>query len=103
MQKHTNMMSNHDRLTKNILSILKRLSFDGRYSVCTTLKSNQKTLINTIAHLLNSFDDKFQPAQLEVDMLIDLFKMLGYPSTINKTYFQPVGAPHTWGQCLQMM
>ncbi len=22
---------------------------------------------------------------------------------INKTYFQPVGAPHTWSQCLAMM
>jgi SMC interacting uncharacterized protein involved in chromosome segregation len=82
---------------------MKRISCDGRYSVSTTLKPNQKTLINTIAHLLNSFDGKFEPSNLEVDMIIDLFRMLGYPSNINKTYFQPVGAPHTWGQCLQMM
>jgi SMC interacting uncharacterized protein involved in chromosome segregation len=36
-------------------------------------------------------------------MLPDTFKNLGYPYVINKTYFQPVGAPHTWPQCLNMM
>lgn len=36
-------------------------------------------------------------------MLPELFKSLGYPFVINKTYFQPVGAPHTWPQCLAMM
>ncbi len=36
-------------------------------------------------------------------MLIDVFKTLGYTQGINKTVFQPVGAPHTWGVCLQMM
>lgn len=36
-------------------------------------------------------------------MIPEIFKALGYPNTISKTYFQPVGAPHTWGQCLAMM
>ena len=36
-------------------------------------------------------------------MIPEIYKALGYPNTISKTYFQPVGAPHTWGQCLAMM
>jgi SMC interacting uncharacterized protein involved in chromosome segregation len=69
----------------------------------TTIKQTQKTLINIISNLLASFDKVFDEQFLTVDMLIDLFRVLGYPYTINKTVFLPVGAPHTWSQCLQMM
>ena len=69
----------------------------------TTLKPNQKSLLSTVASLLSSFDDHFEEQNLTIDMMIDVFKTLGYTQSINKTVFQPVGAPHTWGVCLQMM
>jgi SMC interacting uncharacterized protein involved in chromosome segregation len=28
---------------------------------------------------------------------------LGYPYKLDKSYFTPVGAPHTWNHCLTMM
>jgi hypothetical protein len=59
LQKHGNMVNIHEKMTKKIIEVLKTLSYDGRYSISTTLKANQKTLINTIAHLLNSLDNQF--------------------------------------------
>lgn len=74
-----------------------------RGSLGTYLKPNSKNLMSTIASFLHSLDNHFESSDLELDMIIDLYKMIGYPGNINKTIFQPVGAPHTWPVCLQMM
>lgn len=104
-QKGGNSNANsNEKLTKFIIQTLKKISMNGtRYSVSTTLKPNQKTLIMTISNLLRSFDNNFDESNLTVDMIIEIYKMLGYQANINKTFFQPVGAPHTWTHCLVMM
>lgn len=37
------------------------------------------------------------------EMIAEIYKIIGYPQTINKTMFQPIGAPHTWNSCLQIL
>ncbi len=69
----------------------------------TNFKSNSKTLLNTIGTFLNSIDGSFEVGSVEVDHIIDIFRFMGYPHTINKNIFNPVGAPHTWTACLQLM
>ena len=90
-------------MTKSILEAMKKIFHDNEKYIYTGLKANQKTLLSTIAAFLHSFDNAFEENNLTIEFLPDLFKVLGYPSNVSKTYFQPVGAPHTWGQCLAMM
>ena len=91
-------------MTKSILETLKKIYKDTEKSISAAgFKPTQKTLLSTIAAFFNSFDNAFDESSLTIEMIPDIFKGVGYPNTISKTYFQPVGAPHTWGQCLAIM
>lgn len=91
-------------MTKTIVFTLHKLAKDSkRQSTDTYLKGNSKSLLSAIATLIGSFDNNFKFTDLESDMIIDIYKFIGYPNNINKTILQPIGAPHTWPVCLQLL
>ena len=109
-----NVPQSHSRQNHNVLpdqmarfiteTLLKIPSQNSRASISTTsLKPNQKTLFSTISSLVFGIDHDFQESLVKEDTIQQLMKFWGYPHTINKTVFNPVGAPHTWNTCLQIM
>ena len=36
-------------------------------------------------------------------MIVEVLRTMGYTANISKNIFNPIGAPHTWGNCLQLM
>jgi hypothetical protein len=48
-------------------------------------------------------DRCFEKAPLDLELIPPLLMFWGYPHNYNKSVFQPVGAPHTWPVCMQMM
>lgn len=55
-----------------------------------------------MGNFLGSIDQQEQ-VKIEVDHIPELFRMLRYPTAVSKNIFNPVGAKHTWGQCLTLI
>lgn len=62
-----------------------------------------KIFFEIIAIFLQVLDQNFEQKDLNVDVIIDIFKMLNYTGNLSKNIFQPIGAPHTWVSCLGML
>jgi hypothetical protein len=45
---------------------------------------------------------EFNNASNSIDLLLESLKFFGY-KTVSKSLFQPIGAPHTWSGCLQIL
>lgn len=37
------------------------------------------------------------------ELMLDALRVFGYKGNYNRSLFQPVGAPHTWTQCLTIL
>ncbi len=91
-------------MASTINNALLRLPNQGnRSSISNSLQPKASTLISTISAFMNSIDRNFQKSNLDVESIPQLLTFWGYPHSYNKSVFQPIGAPHTWPNCLQMM
>lgn len=91
-------------MTSNILAALLKIPNQGnRSSLSNSLQPKTSTMINTISSFMNSIDHQFEKNYLDIDSIPQLLNFWGYPHSYNKSVFQSIGAPHTWGTCLQMM
>lgn len=68
-----------------------------------TLKADTKTVLSTIAAFLTSISPEFDANKLSVENLPELYRLLKHPGNVNKNIFNPVGAKHTWWQCLSVI
>lgn len=103
--KTPNLSAQSEKMSRYISMVLQKVSNEPqRYSgVVPVLKSTNRSLISVISALMRSVDGHFDSSDLEADMIVELFRMIGYTNNISKTIFQPIGAPHTWPSCLQMV
>ena len=104
-RNHQNQQQFQHQMVENINMTLNKIGGgeEKRRSVDKELKPNQKTVFNIIASFLHSFDGHFHSGMLDVDLIFEMYRLMGYPGNLHKTIFQPVGAPHTWNHCLQML
>jgi SMC interacting uncharacterized protein involved in chromosome segregation len=64
---------------------------------------SNKIFLDVMGIFLRSLDHKFERGDVNADLIMDILKAFGYPHNYNKTIFQPIGAPHTWGHCLSIL
>lgn len=99
--------SNIEELTESINRSLENiisLNNDGRrMSRHNSIKADQKTVLNLISTFLGAFDVGFDTTKLEIEDIPEIFRLLKYPGNVSKNLFNPVGAKHTWGQCLNVI
>jgi hypothetical protein len=88
----------------NNLDFVTRINPDQRrLSRYKSIKADQKSVINTISSFLSAFEIGFQSTMIEIENLPEIFKLLKHPGNVSKNLFNPVGAKHTWWQCLSVI
>lgn len=102
--RQINQQQQNQKMASTINSTLLRLPNQGnRSSISNSLQPKASTMISTISTFLNSIDRNFQKKDIDIQGIPALLQFWGYPHNYNKSVFQPIGAPHTWPNCLQMM
>jgi hypothetical protein len=74
-----------------------------RTSISTSIQPKASNLISNISSFMALIDRTFEKSNIDVESIPQLLTFWGYTQNYNKSVFQPVGAPHTWPVCLQMM
>ena len=53
--------------------------------------------------LIRALDDTIDPKELTVDSIVYFLQSWNYPGCLIKNIFQPIGAMHTWNNCLAIL
>ena len=67
------------------------------------IKADQKSVLNLISSFLGAFDVGFDSTRIEIENIPEIYRLLKHPGNVSKNLFNPVGAKHTWGQCLTVI
>lgn len=73
-----------------------------------TLKlGSSKAFFDVLCIFMRAIDGSTERTDItnatSTELLLDTLKFFGYKATYNKSTFQPIGAPHTWNQCLSIL
>lgn len=64
---------------------------------------SNKVFLDIVGIFIKAIDHKFERVDVNTDFITEFLKTFGYPHALSKNIFQPIGAPHTWGQCLMIL
>ena len=64
---------------------------------------SNKIFLDVVCIFIKTIDHKFERGDVNAEGVMELLKFFGYPHNYSKSIFQPIGAPHTWGQCLMIL
>ena len=99
-----------DRAITKILEVISKLENPTNTLGISreTLKAGgNKIFFDVYCIFLRAMDGSTDRAEFNssnsVDFLIESLKFFGYPKPVSKSLFQPIGAPHTWPACLQIL
>ncbi len=67
------------------------------------INGGSNVFYDVFASLAKAIDQKFDRSDINVDIVLDILKVFNYPGNLNKNIFQPIGAPHTWYNCLGIL
>lgn len=102
--RQANLQLNIEKMCEKINRALYKFGESGaRSSINNTIQPKGSTLFNNISTFINAIDRNSEKFVVDTENIPAILNFWGYPHFYNKNIFQPIGAPHTWPSCLQMM
>lgn len=69
----------------------------------TIRDGGSKLFYDVFAMLGRVVDDRMEASDLNPEIVTGILNFYRYPGQMNKNIFQPIGAPHTWLHCLNIL
>jgi SMC interacting uncharacterized protein involved in chromosome segregation len=110
-QTEKGTQSLQDKMITKILEVVGKLENPTNTPALSreTLKTgSNKAFFDVLCIFFRAIDGhteraEFNSSSTNTELMQDALRVFGYKGNYNRSLFQPIGAPHTWTQCLTIL